>query len=111
MAPGQRRLDGGLAFAKPVEGVVKLVLIDLAEAEFYAGWIALQRMHDPVLAEQHFAVLSRLLGPLGVSVQLLTASAAPIPGPPAGSPLPPAGVAPGTQPTVVPPLPAPVTVR
>ena len=39
-----------------------------------------------------------------------TASAAPVPGPNAG-PLPPAGVAPGTQPTVVPPLPAPVTVR
>ncbi|MGZ3285367.1 MAG: L,D-transpeptidase family protein, partial [Xanthobacteraceae bacterium] len=32
-----------------------------------------------------------------------TASAAPVPGP--------AGVTPGTQPTVVPPLPAPVTVR
>jgi hypothetical protein len=40
-----------------------------------------------------------------------TASAAPIPGPNAGPPLPPSGVAPGTQPTVVPPLPAPVTVR
>jgi len=37
-----------------------------------------------------------------------TASAAPIPGPNAG--LPPSGI-PGTQPTVVPPLPAPVTVR
>ena len=40
----------------------------------------------------------------------VTASAAPVPGPNAGS-LPPAGVIPGTQPTVVPPLPAPVTVR
>jgi lipoprotein-anchoring transpeptidase ErfK/SrfK len=40
-----------------------------------------------------------------------TASAAPIPGPNAGPPLPPSGVTPGTQPTVVPPLPAPVTVR
>jgi hypothetical protein len=39
-----------------------------------------------------------------------TASAAPVPGPNAG-PLPPAGVTAGTQPTVVPPLPAPVTVR
>jgi lipoprotein-anchoring transpeptidase ErfK/SrfK len=39
-----------------------------------------------------------------------TASAAPIPGPNAGPPLPPASV-PGTQPTMVPPLPAPVTVR
>jgi lipoprotein-anchoring transpeptidase ErfK/SrfK len=39
-----------------------------------------------------------------------TASAAPIPGPNAG-PQPPAGVVAGTQPTVVPPLPAPVTVR
>jgi lipoprotein-anchoring transpeptidase ErfK/SrfK len=39
-----------------------------------------------------------------------TASAAPIPGPNAGPALPPPGV-PGAQPTVVPPLPAPVTVR
>jgi lipoprotein-anchoring transpeptidase ErfK/SrfK len=39
-----------------------------------------------------------------------TASAQPVPGPNAGSPLPPSGV-PGAQPTVVPPLPAPVTVR
>jgi lipoprotein-anchoring transpeptidase ErfK/SrfK len=41
-----------------------------------------------------------------------TASAQPMPGPNAG-PLPPmsSGPAPGTQPTVVPPLPAPVTVR
>jgi lipoprotein-anchoring transpeptidase ErfK/SrfK len=38
-----------------------------------------------------------------------TASAAPLPGPNPGS-MPPPGV-PGTQPTVVPPLPAPVTVR
>jgi hypothetical protein len=35
-----------------------------------------------------------------------TASAAPVPGPAAAG-----GVIPGTQPTVVPPLPAPVTVR
>jgi lipoprotein-anchoring transpeptidase ErfK/SrfK len=39
-----------------------------------------------------------------------TASAQPVPGPNAGSPLPPSGVH-GAQPTVVPPLPAPVTVR
>ena len=39
-----------------------------------------------------------------------TASAQPMPGPNAGPSLAPAGV-PGTQPTVVPPLPAPVTVR
>jgi lipoprotein-anchoring transpeptidase ErfK/SrfK len=44
----------------------------------------------------------------------LAASAAPLPGGPAGSAPPPAQMAqpvPGTQPTVVPPLPAPVTVR
>jgi lipoprotein-anchoring transpeptidase ErfK/SrfK len=42
-----------------------------------------------------------------------TASAAPPPGGPAGAPVPPAQVSgvPGAQPTVVPPLPAPVTVR
>ena len=28
---------------------------DLAEAEFYAGWIALQRLHNPKLADRHFA--------------------------------------------------------
>lgn len=39
-----------------------------------------------------------------------TASAAPLPGPNAGSPVPPLSV-PGTHPTVVPPLPPPVTVR
>ena len=33
---------------------------DLAEAEFYAGWIALQRLHDPALAEQHFAVVQQV---------------------------------------------------
>jgi lipoprotein-anchoring transpeptidase ErfK/SrfK len=42
-----------------------------------------------------------------------TASAQPVPGPNAAAPLPPmsGGPVPGTQPTVVPPLPAPVTVR
>jgi lipoprotein-anchoring transpeptidase ErfK/SrfK len=39
-----------------------------------------------------------------------TASAAPLPGPNAGPPLPPSSI-PGAQPTVVPPLPPPVTVR
>jgi lipoprotein-anchoring transpeptidase ErfK/SrfK len=39
-----------------------------------------------------------------------TASAAPLPGPSAGPPLPPSSV-PGARPTVVPPLPPPVTVR
>lgn len=33
---------------------------DLAEAEFYAGWIALQRLHNPALAEQHFAVVQQV---------------------------------------------------
>jgi soluble lytic murein transglycosylase len=33
---------------------------DLAEAEFYAGWIALQRLHDPVLADRHFAVVQQV---------------------------------------------------
>ncbi len=33
---------------------------DLAEAEFYAGWIALQRLHDPALAEQHFSVVQQV---------------------------------------------------
>jgi lipoprotein-anchoring transpeptidase ErfK/SrfK len=40
-----------------------------------------------------------------------TASAAPMPGQPAGAPPAQASVIPGTSPTVVPPLPAPVTVR
>jgi soluble lytic murein transglycosylase len=30
---------------------------DGAEAEFYAGWLALSRMHDPKLADEHFAKL------------------------------------------------------
>jgi hypothetical protein len=42
-----------------------------------------------------------------------TASAVPLPGPAGAAPAPAqmSGVTPGTQPTVVPPLPAPVTVR
>jgi lipoprotein-anchoring transpeptidase ErfK/SrfK len=40
-----------------------------------------------------------------------TASAAPVPGPNAGAALPPANATPGMQPSAVPPLPPPVTVR
>jgi lipoprotein-anchoring transpeptidase ErfK/SrfK len=40
-----------------------------------------------------------------------TASAQPVPGPAGAAPAQMSGIAPGTQPTVVPPLPAPVTVR
>ena len=29
--------------------------VDYTEAEFYAGWIALSKLHDPTLADQHFA--------------------------------------------------------
>jgi soluble lytic murein transglycosylase len=29
--------------------------VDYTEAEFYAGWIALSKLHDPVAAESHFA--------------------------------------------------------
>lgn len=46
----------------------------------------------------------------GGSPPVSTASAQPLPGPNAGAPQM-SGVTPGTQPTVVPPLPAPVTVR
>ena len=41
---------------------------DGAEAEFYAGWIALDRMKDPVLADQHFAKLQAIgVSPITVS--------------------------------------------
>jgi lipoprotein-anchoring transpeptidase ErfK/SrfK len=53
---------------------------------------------------------TRVVGLPGGAPPTTTASAQPMPGPNAGPPLPPSGV-PGTQPTVVPPLPAPVTVR
>jgi len=33
---------------------------DAAEAEFYAGWIALTRLKDPVQADVHFAALERI---------------------------------------------------
>jgi soluble lytic murein transglycosylase len=32
---------------------------DLTEAEFYAGWIALSKLHDPVEADRHFAEIER----------------------------------------------------
>jgi soluble lytic murein transglycosylase len=33
---------------------------DAADADFLAGWIALTRMHDPKLADQHFAALEQI---------------------------------------------------
>jgi len=33
---------------------------DAAEAEFYAGWIALTRLRKPALAEEHFKALERI---------------------------------------------------
>jgi len=33
---------------------------DATEAEFYAGWIALNRLKDPVAAGQHFAAIERI---------------------------------------------------
>jgi soluble lytic murein transglycosylase len=32
---------------------------DFTEAEFYAGWIAFSKLHDPALADQHFAQIER----------------------------------------------------
>ncbi|HEX4097384.1 MAG TPA: lytic transglycosylase domain-containing protein, partial [Caulobacteraceae bacterium] len=29
--------------------------VDYTEAEFYAGWLALEKLHNPTLADQHFA--------------------------------------------------------
>jgi soluble lytic murein transglycosylase len=41
---------------------------DGAEAEFYAGWLALSRLHDPKLAEAHFEKLQGIgLSPITVS--------------------------------------------
>ena len=41
---------------------------DGAEAEFYAGWLALSRMHDPRLADEHFAKLQGIgASPITVS--------------------------------------------
>jgi soluble lytic murein transglycosylase len=33
---------------------------DFAEAEFYAGWIALSKLHDPLAADDHFAKLEKV---------------------------------------------------
>ena len=33
---------------------------DFTEAEFYAGWIALSKLHDATLADQHFAEIERV---------------------------------------------------
>jgi len=33
---------------------------DFTEAEFYAGWIALSKLHDPALADQHFGEIQRV---------------------------------------------------
>lgn len=33
---------------------------DFTEAEFYAGWIALSKLHEPALADQHFAEIERV---------------------------------------------------
>jgi soluble lytic murein transglycosylase len=41
--------DGGFTFGPQA-----------AEAEFYAGWIALTRLHDPERAAKHFAVIDRV---------------------------------------------------
>ena len=41
---------------------------DGAEAEFYAGWLALSRMHDAKLADEHFAKLQGIgASPITVS--------------------------------------------
>jgi soluble lytic murein transglycosylase len=34
--------------------------VDYTEAEFYAGWIALSKLHDPALADQHFANIANV---------------------------------------------------
>ena len=34
--------------------------VDYAEAEFFAGWIALSKLKDPVLADQHFARIEQV---------------------------------------------------
>ena len=41
---------------------------EYAEAEFFAGWIALSRLHDPALADEHFAKLqAAVTTPISVS--------------------------------------------
>jgi soluble lytic murein transglycosylase len=42
--------------------------LDYAEAEFFAGWIALTKLHDPSLADQHFSKIQDVVtSPLSVS--------------------------------------------
>ncbi len=41
---------------------------DYAEAEFFAGWIALTKLHDPALADQHFAKIQTVVtSPISIS--------------------------------------------
>jgi len=44
-----RRADSGIAFGT-----------EAAEAEFYAGWLALTRLNDPAAAAKHFATIDRV---------------------------------------------------
>jgi soluble lytic murein transglycosylase len=42
--------------------------LDYAEAEFFAGWIALTKLHDPSLADQHFSKIQDVVtSPLSIS--------------------------------------------
>ena len=34
--------------------------VDFTEAEFYAGWLALDKLHDPSTADAHFANIQRV---------------------------------------------------
>ena len=34
--------------------------VEYTEAEFYAGWLALEKLHDPALADQHFAHIEQV---------------------------------------------------
>jgi len=34
--------------------------VDYTEAEFYAGWLALEKLHDPALADRHFAHIQQV---------------------------------------------------
>ncbi len=34
--------------------------VDYTEAEFYAGWLALEKLHNPALADQHFAHIEQV---------------------------------------------------
>ncbi len=41
---------------------------DYAEAEFFAGWIALTKLHDPTLADQHFSKIQTVVtSPISIS--------------------------------------------